>query len=80
MMRGIDSRNEIDPTLLLRIRERWTTVSDFLSDPSNVSILIVVLAAVGYYVSEATFLTLIIGRFNFCLFLYTQAKATFSFT
>lgn len=74
MMRGIDSRNEIDPTLLLRdTRTVGQRMSDFFSNPSNVAMVIVVLAAIGYYLSEATLLTLIIGSLAFA-YSYTRKQ------
>ncbi|WP_133128941.1 TraM recognition domain-containing protein [Legionella nagasakiensis] len=72
MMRGIDSRNEIDPTQLLRdTRTLGQRISDFFSNPTNVSIVLVSLAASTYYISEAAILLLIIGFF---CFLYTFTR------
>lgn len=72
MMRGIDTRNEIDPSLLLRdTRTMGQRLSDFFSDPTNISIVLVSLAATGYYVSQAASLILIIGA---CCFFYSYSR------
>jgi hypothetical protein len=48
-MRGIDSRHEIDPTLLLRDTRTLTQrIADFFSDPSNAAIVLFSLAAAAY--------------------------------
>ena len=66
MMRGIDSRHEIDPTQLLRdTRTIGQRIADFFSDPTNISIVLVSLAAMAYYISEATLLILVIGLLSF---------------
>lgn len=72
MMRGIDSRNEIDPTMLLRdTRTLGQRVSDFFSDPTNVSIVLISLAGASYYISEAALILLITGV---AIFLYTYTR------
>ena len=66
MMRGIESRNEIDPTLLLRdTRTFGQRVSDFFSEPTNASVVILAVAAVGYYIPEAALLMFISGMIAF---------------
>ncbi|RUQ88045.1 TraM recognition domain-containing protein [Legionella septentrionalis] len=66
MMRGIDSRHEIDPTLLLRdTRTIGQRLGDFFSDPTNVSIILVSMAAVAYYLSEVALVTFILGILSF---------------
>ena len=66
MMRGIDSRSEIDPTLLLRDTRTFSQrVSDFFSEPTNAAIVLLVFAAVGYYITEIAALMLILGVFSF---------------
>lgn len=71
-MRGIDSRHEIDPTLLLRdTRTFGQRVSDFFSDPTNVSIVLVSLAAAAYYISELASLILVFG---FLCFLFSYSR------
>lgn len=71
-MRGIDSRHEIDPTMLLRdTRTLGQRVSDFFTDPTNISIVLVSLGAVSYYVSEIASIMLILGFF---FFLYSYSR------
>ena len=66
-MRGIDSRHEIDPTLLLRdTRTLGQRLGDFFSDPTNVSIVLVSLAAIAYYISELA--SLMLGLWSPVLF------------
>ena len=53
MMRGIDSRNEIDPSLLLRdTRTIGQRLGDLFADPTNVSIILLLLDFIGL---ETTF-------------------------
>ncbi len=74
MMRGIDARNEIDPTLLLRdTRTFGQRMSDFFAEPMNVSMIMLALAIIGYGVSELALLTLIIGAICF-FFAYSQKQ------
>ncbi|WP_058533115.1 TraM recognition domain-containing protein [Legionella saoudiensis] len=62
MMRGIESRHEVDPTLLLRDTRTLTQrMADFFSDPTNVSIILFSLAAASFYISEVATLLLLIG-------------------
>ena len=71
-MRGVDSRNEIDPTLLLRdTRTFGQRMADFASQPTNISIVLLVLAFLGYYESEAVILIVIIGL---ALFSYAYTR------
>lgn len=72
MMRGIDSRQELDPNLLLRdTRTLSQRMGDFFSDPTNISIVLIALAAVSYYFSEAASLLLLMG---FGFFFYSFSK------
>ncbi|MCE3044427.1 TraM recognition domain-containing protein [Legionella sp. 16cNR16C] len=74
MMRGIDSRHEIDPSQLLRdTRTVGQRLADFFSDPTNVSIILVSLAGIAYYVSEIATLLLILGFFFF-IYTYTRKQ------
>ncbi|WP_028388109.1 TraM recognition domain-containing protein [Legionella fairfieldensis] len=74
MMRGIESRHEIDPTMLLRdTRTFGQRVSDFFSDPTNTSIVLVSMAAVAYYLSEIATMMLILGALFF-LYSYTRKQ------
>lgn len=72
MMRGIDSRHEIDPTLLLRdTRTLGQRFADFFSDPTNAAIVLVSLAAMSYYISEMASIVLFLGVL---FFLYSFSK------
>jgi len=74
MMRGIDSRNELDPTKLLRdTRTIGQRIAAFCSKPANVAIFLAVLAGSAYFIPEvASFLLLFgIGLFWFG---YTRKK------
>ncbi|MDI9817880.1 MULTISPECIES: TraM recognition domain-containing protein [unclassified Legionella] len=74
MMRGIDSRHEIDPTQLLRdTRTLGQRFADFFADPTNVSIVLVSLAAFTYYLSEISSLMLIVGGIAF-LYCYSKKQ------
>ncbi len=74
MMRGIDSRHELDPTLLLRDTRTFTQrLADFFADPTNISIVLISLAAVSYYFSEAATFLLIMGSIFF-LYSYTRKQ------
>ena len=71
-MRGIDSRHEIDPTLLLRDTRTLTQrIADFFTDPSNAAIVLFSLAAASYMLPEAAALMLLIGL---GCFLYTFTR------
>lgn len=74
MMRGIDTRNEIDPSLLLRDTRTITQrFADFFSDPTNISIVLFSLAGLTYYFSEAATGILLLGVliFTYC---YTRKQ------
>lgn len=72
MMRGIDTRHEIDPTLLLRdTRTMLQRMGDFFSDPTNISIFIFALAAISFYFSESATFLLLLG---FIVFTYTYTR------
>lgn len=72
MMRGIESRNEVDPNLLLRdTRTFGQRMGHFFSDPTNVSVVLITLAAATFYLSEAAFFMLVIGVL---IFLYTFSR------
>lgn len=74
MMRGIDSRHELDPTLLLRdTRTFLQRIADFFSDPTNISIMLFTLAAMSYYFSEVATLLMILGGLFF-LYSYTRKQ------
>jgi intracellular multiplication protein IcmO len=74
MMRGIDSRNELDPSLLLRdTRTFGQRVGQFFSDPTNIAIVLISLAAATYYLPEAVLVFTIIGFFSF-LYSFTRKQ------
>lgn len=74
MMRGIDSRNELDPSLLLRdTRTLGQRLGDFFSDPTNISISLFSMAGITFYFSEAATLILLIGIGLF-LYCYTRER------
>jgi intracellular multiplication protein IcmO len=78
MMRGIDSRNEIDPTLLLRdTRTFGQRVGQFFADPTNVSIVLLALAAVSFFVSETALLMLVFGGISFAFSFTRKQKLPF---
>ncbi|WP_298626814.1 TraM recognition domain-containing protein [uncultured Legionella sp.] len=74
MMRGIDTRNELDPTLLLRDTRTITQrIADFFADPTNISILLFALAAASYYFSQVATLLMLLGALCF-LYSYTRKQ------
>ena len=74
MMRGIDSRHELDPTLLLRdTRTVGQRLADFFADPTNLAIILFTLAAMSYYFSEAATLLMLIGGASF-LYCFTRKQ------
>lgn len=61
-MRGIDTRNEIDPTLLLRdTRTLGQKLKDFFSKPANISIVLISMGAGCYVAPEMTAILLVLG-------------------
>ena len=61
-MRGIDSRNEVDPSKLLRdTRSLGQRISDFFKDTLNVTVLIFVFSLMGYFLPVLVFPLLITG-------------------
>ncbi|KTD75542.1 TraM recognition domain-containing protein [Legionella waltersii] len=74
MMRGIDTRHELDPTLLLRdTRTMGQRVGDFFADPTNISIVLISLAAISYYFSQGATLLMALGAGCFA-FTYTRKQ------
>ena len=62
MMRGIDSRNELDPSRLLRdTRTLGQRIFDFCGKPVNLAILLSVMAASTYFLPEAAFFLFVSG-------------------
>jgi intracellular multiplication protein IcmO len=78
MMRGIDSRHEIDPTQLLRdTRSFGKRVGDFFSKPTNASIVVLSLAAATFYVPELVLIDLILGAIAFWFAVTRKQKLPF---
>lgn len=74
MMRGIDTRHELDPTLLLRDTRTFSQrLADFFADPTNIAILLFSLAATAYYFSEVATLLMVLGILFF-LYSYTRKQ------
>ncbi|WP_115710831.1 TraM recognition domain-containing protein [Legionella sainthelensi] len=74
MMRGIESRHELDPTQLLRDTRTLTQrLADFFGDPTNISIVLFTLSAMSYYFSEAATLLMLVGGACF-LFSFTRKQ------
>lgn len=74
MMRGIDSRHELDPTLLLRdTRSIMQRVKDGFSDPTNIAVVLILLAAISFYYSESATLLMLVGLGCF-LYSYTRKQ------
>ncbi len=66
MMRGVDSRHEIDPTKLLRdTRTLGQRISEFFAKPTNASIVVMSAAATAFFLPELSLLMLILGVFAF---------------
>lgn len=71
-MRGIDSRHEIDPTMLLRdTRTFGKRMADFFSDPTNITIVLFSIAAMAFYFSEIASYLFILGLI---FFLYSFSR------
>ena len=72
MTRGIESRNEIDPTLLLRdTRPIGKRISEFFAKPVNTAITLFSLAAACYFFPVGSLLLLITGSI---LFIYSYTR------
>lgn len=73
-MRGIESRNEIDPNLLLRdTRTVGKRIADFFADSTNAIIVIVCMIGATYYFAEAAWFILLLGSLCF-LYSFTRKK------
>jgi intracellular multiplication protein IcmO len=69
--RGLDQDQEqIGRALLRDTRTMGKRVSDFLKDPTNVAILVVLLGGAGFFVSAITDLTFLVGL---CLFILSKS-------
>ena len=78
MMRGIDSRHELDPSMLLRdTRTIGQRLADFFSDSSNISIVLISMAGVAFYVSEIATIVLLLGLASFTYSFTRKQKLPF---
>ncbi|MCX7118041.1 MAG: TraM recognition domain-containing protein [Legionellales bacterium] len=78
MMRGIDSRHEIDPTKLLRdTRSLSQRISDFFAVPTNSSAVLLMLAAITYYVPEIVTVTFLMSLGAFAYGVSRKQKLPF---
>ena len=74
MMRGIDSRHELDPTLLLRdTRTIIQRIKDGFSDPTNIAVVLILMAAISFYYSESATILMLVGL-AFFLYSYTRKQ------
>lgn len=72
MMRGIDSRNELDPSRLLRdTRTIGQRLADFFSQPRHVTVVLVAMTAGVYFVPQASLLVFILGV---VVFIYAMTR------
>lgn len=68
MTRGIDSRQEIDPSQLLRdTRPLGKRIADFFTKPTNSAIVVSMVAVTGYFVPECLLLVMLTCS---CIFTY----------
>jgi intracellular multiplication protein IcmO len=74
MMRGIDSRNEIDPTLLLRdTRSIGKRIAQFFAIPSSVAMVLLSLAVMAYLLPETALLVFFLG-ISFFWYTFTRKQ------
>jgi len=74
MTRGIESRNEIDPSMLLRdTRSVSKRISDFFSTPTNSAVVLVAIAVLIYFFPESGVLMLPLGGICF-LYSFTRKQ------
>jgi len=72
MQRGIESKNEIDPSMLLRdTRTLSKRISDFFSSPANGAVMLACSAGAAYFFPSAADVCLLIGL---CIFLYSYTR------
>lgn len=72
MLRGIDSRQEVDPGMLLRdTRTLGQKISDFFKVPFNVAMMIMGMIPVAYIYSEIADVTLFLAL---CVFLFAITR------
>jgi intracellular multiplication protein IcmO len=72
MRRGVEAHHEVDPTRLLRdTRTVGQRIGAFFSDSSNVAVLLIALAMVGYVLPGAAWICLILGA---GVYLYAHSR------
>ena len=72
MMRGIDSRNEMDPSKLLRdTRTIGQRIAEFFANPANVTVVIISIAACIYFLPQAG---IICFAFAMVMFFYSYTR------
>lgn len=72
MTRGIEGRNEIDPTMLLRdTRTVGKRISDFFSNPTNSAIILFSLSVGSYFFPEGVLPIFLMGC---CCFVYAYTR------
>lgn len=73
-MRGIESRNEIDPNMLLRdTRTVGKRIADFFADSTNAIIVLVCMIGATYYFAELSWFILLLGTLCF-FYSFTRKK------
>lgn len=78
MIRGIDSRHEIDPSLLLRdTRTLGQRIGAFFANPTNVTIILISLSFAAWYITSLAALLLVLGIFFFVYTFNKQQKLPF---
>lgn len=72
MMRGIDSRHEIDPSQLLRdTRSIWQRIGDFFANTTNVFIVLIMLAGANFFFPQVAAILFFLG---IGIFLYSYTR------
>lgn len=78
MMRGIDSRNELDPSRLLRdTRTIGQRLGDFFSQPQNVTVVMISVAALVYFLPQAGILSFVMAIAMFWYAITRKQKLPF---
>ena len=78
MMRGIDSRNELDPSRLLRdTRTLGQRLSDFFAQPTNAMVVLLTITSIIYFVPESGILCFSLALFIFYYAVTRKQKLPF---
>ncbi len=71
-MRGIESRNELNPNQLLRdTRSLGQRIVSFFSDPTNIAIVLFSMAVIAFYFVEVATFLLLLGIIFFYFYLHS---------